>query len=67
MGPLGRRRASALMKVDKSLQDVWDWKDEIYQETKDFSMKETVEHIHKGSEEFCKKYGLKFKTLRYKS
>jgi len=52
------------MKVDKSLQEVWDWKDKVYQETKDFSMKETADHIHKGAEQLCKRYGLKLKTLR---
>ena len=51
------------MKVDKSLQEVWDWKDKVYQETKHLSIKETAEYIHKGAEEFCKKYGLKLKTL----
>ena len=25
------------MKVDRSLQEVWDWKDEIYKESKDKS------------------------------
>ncbi len=51
------------MKVDKSLQEVWDWKDKVYQETKHLSIRETAEYIHKGAEEFCKKYGLKLKTF----
>jgi len=51
------------MKVDKSLQEVWDWKDQVYRETKDRSMKETVENIRRGAEEFAKKYNLHFKTL----
>jgi len=51
------------MKVDKSLQEVWDWKERVYQETKDLSIKEAVENIRKGSDEFCKKYGLHFKIL----
>jgi len=51
------------MKVDKSLQEVWDWKDKVYQETKRFSMKQTADHIHKGAEQLCKRYGLKLKTL----
>lgn len=55
------------MKVDKSLQEVWDWKDKVYQETKDLSMKETVEHIRRGAEEFCRKYGLRFRTLHHQS
>ncbi len=51
------------MKADKSLQEVWDWKDQVYQETKDLSMKETVKNIRKGAEEFFKKYSLHFKTF----
>ena len=49
------------MKVDKSLQEVWDWKDKVYQQTKHLSIRETAEYIHKGAEELCKKYGLKLK------
>jgi len=49
------------MKVDKSLQEVWDWKDQVYQETKHLSIEETVRKIHDGAEEFKKKYGLKLK------
>lgn len=49
------------MKADKSLEEVWKWKDEIYEETKDMSMDEYAEYIHKGAQELCKKYNLKFK------
>lgn len=52
------------MKIDKSLQEVWDWKDKVYQETKHLSMKESVMNIRKGAEQFCKKYGLKLKTFQ---
>lgn len=55
------------MKVDKSLQEVWDWKDKVYQETKHLSIKKTIENIHKGTEEFCNKYGLKLKTYSLKT
>ena len=51
------------MKVDKSLQEVWDWKDQVYRETKNLSMKETIENIRRGAEEFSKKYNLHFKTF----
>jgi len=46
------------MKVDKSLQKVWDWKDKIYEETKHMNMHERVQYIHKGAEEIRKKYNL---------
>ena len=51
------------MKVDASLQEVWGWKNKVYEETKDLSMRETVENIRQGAGEFCKKFGLKLKVL----
>jgi hypothetical protein len=33
------------MKVDKSLKEVWDWKDRIYEETKTLSMEDRVNKI----------------------
>lgn len=46
------------MKIDKSLQEVWDWKDSIYEETKHMTMHERVEYIKKGADEAHKKYKL---------
>ena len=51
------------MKVDASLQEVWDWKNKVYEETKDLSMRGAVENIRRGAGEFCKKFGLKLKVL----
>ncbi len=51
------------MKVDKSLQEVWDWKEKVYEEIKGLSTKEKIANFRKTSEDFCKKYGLKLKTL----
>lgn len=51
------------MKVDKSLQEVWDWKEKVYEEMKGFSIEERATSFRKASEDFCKKYGLKFKRL----
>ncbi len=53
------------MKVDKSLEEVWEWKDKVYQETKGLSMQEFVENIRRGADEFCKKYDLHFRILRH--
>ena len=50
-----------MMKVDKALKEVWDWKDAIYEETKHLSMHERVKHIRKGADALRKKYKLKFK------
>jgi hypothetical protein len=38
------------MKIDKSLQEVWDWKEAIYEETRHMTMHERVEYIRKGAE-----------------
>lgn len=46
------------MKIDKSLQEVWDWKEAIYEETRHMTMHERVEYIRKGADEACKKYNL---------
>lgn len=51
------------MKVDKSLQEVWDWKDKVYQATKNLSVREAAEKIHEDAERIKKKYGLKLKKL----
>lgn len=49
------------MKIDKSLQEVWDWKEKVYEEMKGFSIEEKITSFRKTSEDFCKKYGLKLK------
>jgi len=51
------------MKVDKSLQEVWDWKEKVYEETKGLSAEERIASFRKASENFCEKYGLKLKKL----
>lgn len=51
------------MKVDKSLQEVWDWKDKVYEEMKHLSVRETARKIHEDVQQIKKKYGLKLKML----
>ena len=52
------------MKIDKSLQEVWDWKDKIYQENKYLSLKETVDKIRRETHEISEKYNLRLKKLQ---
>jgi hypothetical protein len=52
------------MKVDKSLQEVWDWKDKVYQETKHLSIRDTVKKIHEDAQRIKKTAGLKLKSFR---
>lgn len=51
------------MKVDKSLQEVWDWKDSVYQQTKHLSAREAAKKIHEDAQQIKKKYGLRLKNL----
>lgn len=44
------------MKVDKSLQEVWDWKNAVYEETKDMTAQERRVYSRKNYEEIKKKY-----------
>ena len=50
------------MKIDPSLQEVWDWKDNVYQETRQFSITEAARKIHEDVEQIKKKYGLKLRS-----
>lgn len=51
------------MKIDKSMQDVWDWKDKVYEEGKGFSVKEAAEKIRKETEMISKKYNLNLRKI----
>lgn len=51
------------MRVDKSLQEVWDWKEKGYKERKGLTMEEKIKKIKESAQELCKKYNLKLKTL----
>ena len=46
------------MNADKSLEEVWKWKDEIYKETKHLSLGEFAQYIRKQAERIHKKYNL---------
>lgn len=47
------------MKVDKSLEEVWRWKDAIYEKTKHMSFEERMVYRKKRAEEIEKKYNLR--------
>ena len=51
------------MKVDKSLQEVWEWKDKVCEEMKHLSIREMARKIHEDVRQIKKKYGLKLKML----
>lgn len=47
------------MKAFKSLREVWEWKETIYEETKDMDKKEIVRYFHKSVDNFLDKMGYK--------
>lgn len=55
------------MKVDKSLQEVWDWKDALYEETKNMTMKERIKYLNEKGEEIEKKYNLNLRSQSAKN
>ena len=47
------------MKTSKSLREVWEWKETVYEETKDMNKKEIVRYFHKSVDSFLDKMGYK--------
>ena len=52
-----------MMKVPKALQEVWQWKEKCYEETKNMSSKEHLIYVHHKTEEFCKKHNLRLRKI----
>jgi hypothetical protein len=46
------------MKIDKSMQEVWDWKDKVYESVKNLSVKDAADKIKKDAEAISIKYNL---------
>lgn len=52
------------MKVDKSLQEVWDWKDRVYKEDKDISLRESFYKAKRETNKLLRGMGYKKNYLR---
>jgi hypothetical protein len=50
-----------VFKVDRALKEVWDWKDQIYQETKSVGVEKQIALICEQAKKSCK--GLKLRKL----
>lgn len=46
------------MNESKRLKDVWDWKEEVYEKTKDMTRDERIRFFNKGLKDFIKKNGV---------
>ncbi len=51
------------MKIDKALEEVWAWKEKIYQETKDMTMEDRVKIIKENAVKINQRYGLNLKMV----
>ena len=45
-------------KVSKALKEVWEWKESVYQETKDMTTKEGLEYIRNEANKILEEEGL---------
>jgi hypothetical protein len=50
------------MKIDTSLQEVWEWKDKCHEEYKDKTWDERIEMMNKNAEDLKKNYNLKLRV-----
>lgn len=53
-----------MRKNDRSLEEVWEWKEKVYQEAKDFTPSEYLEKLNNDGELLMRLHGLKLKTVR---
>lgn len=51
------------MKVDKLLQEVWDWKEQIYNEVKELSLKEQIDFVSCEAKKAAKNFPVRLKKF----
>ncbi len=51
------------MKFDRTLEEVWKWREKVSEKYEGKSKKEIIELIRKNTDETIKKYNLKLKIL----
>jgi hypothetical protein len=49
------------MKESKSMLEVWEWKEEVYNDTKDMSDEEVLKYFNDGAEKTFERMGYKKK------
>ena len=55
-----------MQKYDKSLIEVWEWKDKVYQDFKDLTVEEYVKKVREESDAIMAKHGIKLKRVKAK-
>jgi len=55
-----------MQKYDKSLIEVWEWKDKVYQDFKDLTVEEYVKKVREESDAIMAKHGMRLKRIKVK-
>lgn len=55
-----------MKKYDKSLIEVWEWKEKVYNEVRDLSPKEYIEKIRAGADKILSEGQIKLHTISSK-
>jgi hypothetical protein len=55
-----------MQKYDKSLIEVWEWKDKVYQDFKDLTVAEYVKKVREELDAIMAKHGIKLKRVKAK-
>lgn len=50
--------------IPKSLEEVWEWKEAVYKETKNLSLKERISYSNQNLTKIVKEFNLEIKTLK---
>jgi hypothetical protein len=50
-----------MQNYDRSLMEVWEWKEKVYQELKDLTPEERVEKLRKDADKFLREHGIKLR------
>lgn len=51
------------MNESKRLTDVWEWKEKVYEETRNMKRSERIGFFKKGLEDFEKRTGIKLREI----
>lgn len=53
-----------MITESKRLKEVWKWKEDVYEKTRNMSKDERGSFFNRGLDDFMKKTGLKLKTIQ---
>ena len=56
-----------MKKYDKSLIEVWEWKDKVYQDFRDLPVNEYANKVREESDAIMAKHGIRLKRVKVKT